>query len=275
MATPATAKAPIVYEKIVTIMKEIGPVEKTGYNSFHKYKYLKEEDIINAVRPLLAKHGVALVPQVLEENVTFVRNAKGGEETLCRLKVEFTFVDTATGDGFSVTTVGHGIDPGDKAAYKALTGALKYCLRQLFMISEGGEDPEADEGTDERRIVSRSTPDNYGMDASQASDRTISITPSDVKAVRAGGRTDQPTKAQIDALRNIVLRNQLSNYDVANLIVAINGDSVGELSDDPVVARMAIQNYLDNTTGKKVAALIEGIQAAMQEPGNGDEPPPF
>ena len=43
---------------------------------------------------------------------------------------------------------GEGADPGDKAPYKALTGALKYALLQSFLLATG-DDPE-DERADSR-----------------------------------------------------------------------------------------------------------------------------
>ena len=40
-------------------------------------------------------------------------------------------------------------DAGDKGIYKAIAGAQKYALMKVFMIPTG-DDPEADEGVDER-----------------------------------------------------------------------------------------------------------------------------
>jgi hypothetical protein len=40
---------------------------------------------------------------------------------------------------------GQGLDSGDKAPYKAMTGALKYALLQSFLLATG-DDPEADRG---------------------------------------------------------------------------------------------------------------------------------
>ena len=40
-----------------------------------------------------------------------------------------------------VKVLGDGADTGDKASYKAMTGAMKYALRQTFVI-ETGDDPD-------------------------------------------------------------------------------------------------------------------------------------
>ena len=64
--------------------------------------------------------------------------------TVATLVVEFTFIDAETGETESFTVVGEGQDSGDKAVYKALTGATKYALMKTFLIPTG-DDPERDE----------------------------------------------------------------------------------------------------------------------------------
>jgi len=259
MATAAPPKATSLAAKLVAIMDEVGPIEKTGWNSFHRYKYLKEEDIINAVRPLLTKHGVAIIPNVLEEHVSDRTTAKGATELLCRLKVEFTFVDIESQQQISVVTSGHGADAGDKAAYKAMTGALKYALRQVFMISEGGEDAEADEVGDARRA--QAYPEN---DATQ-----VVISASNVPGAGRGGRNTYPNKIQIDQLREQARAAGLSVVGLAALIETINGDSVDV--SDVATAGMNLQAYLTGGPAERVTALTRAI-LEMQRASVGMEP---
>ena len=58
-------------------------------------------------------------------------------------KIQFDLFDIDT--GFFETTIitGEGMDKGDKAGYKAYTGALKYFLADTFMVATG-DDPEKD-----------------------------------------------------------------------------------------------------------------------------------
>ena len=56
-------------------------------------------------------------------------------------KLEFTLFDIDTGFYETTTITGEGIDKGDKAGYKAYTGALKYFLANTFMVATG-DDPE-------------------------------------------------------------------------------------------------------------------------------------
>jgi hypothetical protein len=69
-------------------------------------------------------------------------NAKGGgKRAVATMHVRFTVTDGAEERQFVM--IGEGEDSGDKATYKAMTGAQKYALLKLFLISTG-DDPEAD-----------------------------------------------------------------------------------------------------------------------------------
>src|SRR6202045_2489868 len=61
----------------------------------------------------------------------------------------YTFIDVDTGEEITAKVAGQGLDSGDKAPYKAMTGALKYALLQSFLLATG-DDPE------EERADSRS-----------------------------------------------------------------------------------------------------------------------
>ena len=58
-------------------------------------------------------------------------------------RLEFELMDIDTGFGETTVITGEGIDKGDKAGYKAYTGALKYFLANTFMVATG-DDPEKD-----------------------------------------------------------------------------------------------------------------------------------
>lgn len=234
-------------------MDEIGPIEKSGYNAFHKYAYLREQDIINAVRPLLVKHGVAIIPRVLSEQISQQTTSRGNTETLCRIQMEYTFVDIESGQQIPVVTIGHGTDAGDKAAYKAETGALKYCLRQVFMISEGGDDPEADESADQRRA--------------QEDQPSITIGASNVEGVGRGGRNANPNAIQIARLRDLARERGMSLAGMATLIATVHGDEV-DISD-PASAGINLQTYLVGGPAGRVSALIRALEERSTETEEG------
>ena len=65
------------------------------------------------------------------------------------VKMEFSFFDGDCPETVPIVlhSYGTGTDKGDKAVYKAQTGALKYGLRHAFLIPDES-DPEADSSVD-------------------------------------------------------------------------------------------------------------------------------
>lgn len=130
--------------KLVEVMKAVKHIPKTGYNQQQKYRYAQEADVVEKVRTELADLGIFLKQSVKEHSFRTYTTAKGTEMTIATLVIEFTFIDSETGETESFTVVGEGQDSGDKAVYKALTGATKYALMKTFLIPTG-DDPERDE----------------------------------------------------------------------------------------------------------------------------------
>lgn len=133
-----------IYQKLAAVRDEVKYIQKTGYNSFHKYTYAKEGDYLEAIRPALQKQGLFCYPSM--QRVTYHPDNK----ELCLVEMEFTFVNTdAPEERIVVPCSGQGSDKGDKAVYKGVTGCKKYMLGVLFLI-ESGDDAEADTDTDKR-----------------------------------------------------------------------------------------------------------------------------
>lgn len=135
--------------KLAKVMQEVKYIEKRGYNKFHKYKYATESDVSEKVREVLAEQSVLMLPDVVEHNTREHKNQRGNLEYIATVTMKFTFIDGETGEELSIHSIGEGQDAGDKAVYKAITGATKYALMKAFMIPTG-DDPEADTGADER-----------------------------------------------------------------------------------------------------------------------------
>lgn len=134
--------------KLAKIMAQIKYVPKRGRNEFHKYDYATEADIAEVVRHGLAEAEIMMVPSVREVAVESITKQKGGVDRLVRLVVDFTVTDGV--GSISFTVVGEGQDSGDKASYKAMTGATKYALLKLFLIPTG-DDPEKDSESGEEK----------------------------------------------------------------------------------------------------------------------------
>lgn len=132
-------------KKLAKVMKEVKYVEKRGYNSFNKYKYATETDVAEKVREILAEQDVLMIPNMKSHSVREHTNRKGNTEYIVTAEVEFTFYDGESGETLSFTVYGEGQDSGDKATYKAITGAQKYALMKAFMIPTGDDPEEAEQ----------------------------------------------------------------------------------------------------------------------------------
>ncbi|TPG86852.1 hypothetical protein EEL32_12120 [Brevibacillus laterosporus] len=142
-------------KKLAKVMQDVKYIQKRGYNKFHNYNYATEADVAEKVREILASQNVIMIPNMTSHSVREHVNAKGKTEYIATVQMEFKFYDGESGEELTFHMVGEGQDAGDKATYKAITGAQKYALMKAFMIPTG-DDPEGDAGVDER---------NNGQDA--------------------------------------------------------------------------------------------------------------
>jgi hypothetical protein len=130
-------------QKLAEVRRRIGYIQKRGHNERQNYRYVTAADIAGAVGDILAELGVVVIPSL--ESVSYVptRNAAGQVERVARVVMTYAFTDAENGEAIVVKVPGEGLDVGDKATYKAMTGALKYALLQSFLLASG-EDPEDD-----------------------------------------------------------------------------------------------------------------------------------
>ncbi len=135
-----------LHAKIAEIITAVENVEKDGYNSQHNYKFTSEAAFLRALRNEMASRNVTVFPKVNPSSVQVHNRADHGDKgfiTTC--VVDYTFTDADTGEQDTASVLAQGYDTLDKGAFKAMTGALKYALRQPFMIPTG-DDAEHDSG---------------------------------------------------------------------------------------------------------------------------------
>ncbi len=119
-------------------LKEKGVLKKGATNDYDHYKYFSEAQYKELFTALFADCGLELKFNEIAYE-TFTGSEKQANGRMPRL--EFELMDVDTGFGETTTITGEGIDKGDKAGYKAYTGALKYYLANTFMVATG-DDPE-------------------------------------------------------------------------------------------------------------------------------------
>jgi len=145
-----------IYQKMLEIQKSLKAVPKNGFNSFHKYNYVTKADVLQAVSGPCAEQGIVHYVTVLDTTI---------DSGCAFVKVELTLVDAETGEKVTVVASGYSEDKkGDKAVFKAQTGASKYAYLQAFGLATD-DDPENEQ---EAKPASKPTPDTADLKTQKA-----------------------------------------------------------------------------------------------------------
>ena len=119
-------------------------ISKDQKNTFDKYQFRGIDDVYNSLAPLLAEHGLAVVPDI--KNVNFeVKTTSGGKPTQhCHVVVSYALY---ADDGSTVTAcvAGEAMDRGDKSLNKAMSSAYKTWAFQQFCIPTEGTGKDSEE----------------------------------------------------------------------------------------------------------------------------------
>jgi len=84
-----------VAAKILSVMKDMGRVEKDGFNTFQKYNYVSEAGMLDAIRDKIMNHGLVVIPnQVSCVSQHFPDSKQGFMTEIC---TEYTIIDTVSG----------------------------------------------------------------------------------------------------------------------------------------------------------------------------------
>ena len=134
---------PLIFKKIIEVMADINAIGKDRRNQQQGFQFRGIDDVMNELHSSLAKCGVFVVPQVLDEARSTGKTKSGGDMFYTRLKIKFTFY-AEDGSFIESVVIGEAMDTGDKASNKALSVGLKYALLQVFCIpTEDEKDPDA------------------------------------------------------------------------------------------------------------------------------------
>lgn len=113
---------------------------ETKSGSKFKIKGHTFEAVLSEIRPLFAKHGVDMTPNLVERE--YVGNR-------CDVLVDFTFERTDDIDEQRVIRwAGAGTDNGDKAFAKAGTNAVKEMLKKRFLVTDRDDAKEETESVE-------------------------------------------------------------------------------------------------------------------------------
>jgi hypothetical protein len=229
-----------LYRKILAVQQKLDAVPKRGYNSFHKYHYATEADILS-VKETLNDNGLVVLPTTVHEETGFKPDGKSWASVTLMFKV----VDVESGESIDSQFTGYAEDSFDKAIYKATTGANKYFYLKFFGIATE-DDPEREDAAPVR--------------APYGAPRTGSVKP----AFKEGGKeAEQPAavsgnkrnQALVNANKILALQKQ---YELSNDEVLFHGEieSIKELAEEGNAEALA-QAYM------KLANHVRLQQKAM------------
>ena len=137
-----------IAKAVIMVSREIGKIQKEGFNSFQKYKYTKWEDINEKLSPLLVDHGLIVVQSEISRDI-LERSSAG-----CVLAITYNFTLVhESGDSWPPvewTSIARLTDakgtPDDKAASKCHTQAEKgFCVKQFKIRTDDYIDGDAHE----------------------------------------------------------------------------------------------------------------------------------
>ena len=132
-----------LFEALSAIQSELTAVGKDSTaNAGGKYKYRGIDAVINALHPLLAKHGVTIAPHVVAHDLQqFTGYSKPHTNTILTVDYHVHGPDGQQLDP-PVRAIGYGIDNTDKGPGKAMSYAYKSAISQLFSLPT--DDPSMD-----------------------------------------------------------------------------------------------------------------------------------
>lgn len=139
-----------VYQLIASVSADLARtgISKAQKNDQQGYKFRGIDDVLNALAPMLATHGLVILPRVISRNQTERTTPRGGVLFYTIVEVEFDFVSSHDGSRHTVKVFGEAMDSGDKSTNKAMSAAYKYAAFQTFCIPTEG-DNDADKTTHE------------------------------------------------------------------------------------------------------------------------------
>jgi hypothetical protein len=120
---------------------EKGILPKGAHNDYDNYDYFSEAQYKELFSGLFSKHGLEFDSTEVE-----IQSITGTEKQPFGVLATMKYIITDSETGYKIESVhsGIGIDKGDKAIYKAKTGALKSFFASTFLVATK-DDPERDD----------------------------------------------------------------------------------------------------------------------------------
>lgn len=133
---------PTIVEALSAVMEDVRAVGKDDRNQQQGYQFRGIDSVVNAVGPVLRRHGVIVVPTGVEAHYRDVQTSTGKPSRECTVKAKYRFYGPE-GDFIDAEVPGESMDFGDKGAPKAMSVAYRILLLQALCIPTGDSDPDS------------------------------------------------------------------------------------------------------------------------------------
>lgn len=130
-----------LYKALRAARTDMIDVGKSGRNEFDRYDYSSLHDYIKATDDALAKHGLIMIVSKVTPEWSTSFSPKMPARVVVHIDASIVHCDS--GQSIELEGWGEAFDKGDKALYKAITGARKYVIACGFNIYTG-DDPETE-----------------------------------------------------------------------------------------------------------------------------------
>lgn len=189
-----------VYQLIAAVSADLARtgISKAQKNDQQGYKFRGIDDVLNALAPMLATHGLVILPRVMARTQTERTTPRGGVLFYTLVEVEFDFVSSHDGSKHTVKVFGEAMDSGDKSTNKAMSAAYKYAAFQTFCIPTEG-DNDADKTTHE--VSPYVTPEQAAEIERLAEDNGV-----DLKAILSWAKVEKTSEIHANRYEVIVAK---------------------------------------------------------------------
>ena len=165
---------PTVHKAWSAVMGEATSLGKDSRNAQQGFNFRGVDAVMNLLGPILRKHGVSVIPSVVEHRASDFTTKGGTVMHGVVVQVDYTIVGP-DGDTIRGSAYGEASDAGDKATPKAMSVALRTFLLQALCLPTDEPDPDL-------TVVERSTEETPEVKAQKVADGILVAT--DAERVR-------------------------------------------------------------------------------------------
>lgn len=237
-------------ERMAAVQAELEDVPRRGHaevvtqRGSYEYDYILEADLMSGIRPLLAKHGIA---------VYYSDRLLSFADGLATVEVELRY--RANGEEIVTQATAIGTDKGDKAANKAKTAGVRYLLWKTFL-------QPSDEDAEQENVSAEDAAKSHADRARRHQLAQGTSTKRTQEDSGSKGRLIQRVNELAVELDEVQGRNP--GAALTKLLEALDDRTLGDLEANELVA-----------LGKALAEHVKSEQAAREADGLAYDPTDF